>query len=173
MPSRTPTARPGCRSTRTRARHHDYELTLLGATDGVFQPLFRQYQSDAITLRAAGASTEGTDKKFVLLSEFYGAAVAKLRTTARAVFLGQREQEAHPQEGWLDRDITTAVAAVKADWTTAERTSDLTVLAPSLAYIERSLAMPAVETRWDRVARLSAEAKAAASAGDGDTDSGS
>ena len=145
--------------------HHDYELILRGALSGAFSPLLVQYQSDLIGLAARGASTEGVGKKYMKLAGFYGQALPQVRTIARATFLGEREQSPHPREGWIDRDLTAAIAAVEAAWT-GTRDADLTILAASLTYIKQSLNMPAVETRWARVDRLAAEAEAAAESSD-------
>ncbi len=135
--------------------HHDYELVLLAACDGVFQPLFRQYQVDMLK----PATRTPAEERFKLLSEFYGQAVIKLRDLARSRFLGEREQQAHPKEGWLDRDITSAVAAAKAKWKES-RPTDFATISSAVRYLEQALAMPAVETRWDRDARIAAEQKA-------------
>ena len=140
--------------------HHDYELQLLAACDGLFQPLFRQYQVDAYNPSATAATRGKT--LYTHLSAFYGEVVVQVRTIARGAYLGEREQMAHPSEGWLDRDITAAIAAVTADWT-ENHSANLAELknAGALTYLTRSLTMPAVETRWDREARLEAEKKAA------------
>ena len=134
--------------------HHDYELTLLAAIDGIIQPYFRQLIVDALS-SVETTSTRAT-KRFDLLSQFYGSVVVEARKAARKVFLGEREQKAHPREGWLDRDITNAVAAVKTDWT-GKRDKDLREIAQAIRYVETSLAMPSVDTRWDRDARLAKE----------------
>lgn len=134
--------------------HHDYELTLLAACDGVFQPLFRQFQVDM--LRAS--TRPSAEERFKLLAEFYGAVILKLRATARGTFLGEREQKAHPKEGWLDRDLTEAVIATKTEWA-SDRPTDAATLSQALTYVTSALAMPSVETRWDKEARLEAEKK--------------
>lgn len=136
--------------------HHDYELRLLAACDGVFQPFFRQLTVDSFS--SVDTARSLAQRRFTLLSEFYGAVVVKARAAARQIFLGEREQSPHPTEGWLDRDITAAVAAVKADWAAANpsRSPDLSVLSSAIGYVENSLKMPKVETRWDRAARLAA-----------------
>ena len=160
--------------------HHDYELRLLSACDGVFQPYFRQLTVDGFSTSATARAT--ARNRFTLLSEFYGDVIQAARTAARATFLGEREQQAHPKEGWLDRDITTAVNAVEAAWKadTDRAPTNLLDLSQAIIYLKRSLAMPSVETRWDRAARLEAERKAAEAAvaaeeggaGDGSGDSG-
>ena len=128
--------------------HHDYELRLMGAIDGVVQPYFRQLQVDEkstnATVRQAAAD------RFVTLARFYGEVVVAARAIARAAFLGEREQQAHPREGWLDRDITAAVAQVRAKWAAEATTDDMNRIAPAVTYITQSLTMPTVETRWDR-----------------------
>ena len=134
--------------------HHDYELNLLAAVDGVFQPFFRALEVEMLST-AESTSRDARDD-FKRLAAFYGEVVVKARALARAAYLGEREQKDHPREGWLDRDITTAVAAVKAAWR-VNRTTDLTELSSAMTYIENSLNMPAVETRWDRAARLETE----------------
>ena len=134
--------------------HHDYELMLMGAIDGVFQPYFRQLQVDALN---TSTRTSANDR-FKLLSEFYGSVVVEARKIARGTYLGEREQSAHPREGWLDKDITAAVLAVRAKWAET-RATDAATLSAALTYVERSLTMPSVETRWDRAARLKREAK--------------
>lgn len=139
--------------------HHDYELILLGVVDGLFQPLVRQYQVDAFS-DVGSVATRGKHR-FIALSSFYGEVVAKVREIARMVYLGQREQQAHPREGWIDRDITNALATVKAAWIAdSEKATAWAHIKTGVAYLENSLIMPSVETRWARVARLAAEAKA-------------
>ena len=137
--------------------HHDYELRLISAVDGVIQPYFRQLLVDQFstqeTVRQAAAD------RFVTLSRFYGEVVVAARAIARSAYLGEREQKAHPREGWLDHDITAAVAQVRAKWSEDASTDDNNRVAPALVYITQSLTMPSVETRWDRAARLEAEAK--------------
>ena len=146
--------------------HHDYELHLLAAIDGVAQPYIRGYLADSFN------SNEGIAERgkngFVKLSTFYGEVVGEARSIARGVYLGERHQKAHPPEGWLDRDITAAVEKVEADWKENHPTN-LKAIASRVKLIKDSLTMPSVETRWDRAARLAAEAEAAASeASDGD-----
>lgn len=138
--------------------HHDYELQLLAATDGVFQPFFRQLQVDSFSDTETARTR--AQARFKLLAEFYGAVIVEARRLARMAFLGEREQQTHPREGWLDRNITSAVETIKGKWTTS-RATDLAELSSALSYVTRSLAMPAVETRWERAARLEAEAEAA------------
>ena len=145
--------------------HHDYELQLLAAIDGVVQPYFRQILVDG--LMAGEDAQPAINNRFKRLSEFYGAVIVKARAAARSVYLGEREQSAHPREGWLDRDITNAIAAVEADWTGTKDTA-LSDIAGAIRYLKGSLAMPATETRWDRDARLKREAAAKAAAESGD-----
>ena len=143
--------------------HHDYELTALAACDGVFQPVFRQYQADSYSAKV-DTQRETARQRYVLMAEFYGEVVAAMRTGLRATYLGEREQEAHPAEGWIDRDITAAVSAVRSKWTADGRSADLTSLSGGLTYINTALTMPSVETRWDREKRLADEAKKKAEA---------
>ena len=148
--------------------HHDYELTLLAAIDGVFQPFFRQLQVDSIS-NASATAREKAELSFVTLSTFYGQVVAEARKLARAPFLGEREQKAHPREGWLDLDITNAVSTIEKKWKAAGY-EELADIASAITYVKNSLAMPTVETRWDRAARIEKEKKAAEGDGDdGDT----
>ena len=142
--------------------HHDYELTLISAVDGVTQPLMRQYHVDMLTGGSESARSQA-QRRFVLMSGFYGEVVNEARKIARAVYLGEREQKAHPREGWLDRDITAAVAKVKASWTKT-KANDLAHVATGVTYIENSLTMPTVETRIQQAERLAKEAKAAEAA---------
>ena len=139
--------------------HHDYELHLLAAIDGVAQPYIRGYLSDSFDANE-GVAERGRDG-FVKLSKFYGEVVGEARSIARGIYLGERHQQAHPPEGWLDRDITAAVAKVEADWT-ENHAKDLLDIASRVKLIKDSLTMPSVETRWDREARLAAAAAAAA-----------
>ena len=143
--------------------HHDYELRLLGAIEGLVSPYFRQLHVDSFSPSETARAT--ARNAFTLLSEFYVSVVVEARKRARQIWLGQREQEAHPREGWLDRDINASIAKVKAGWT-EERSTDLLQIATAIAYFERSLVMPTVETRWDRAARLAREAEEEAGAGD-------
>ena len=142
--------------------HHDYELTLLSAVDGVAQPILRQYQVDMLTGGSESARSQA-QRRFVLMSGFYGEVVNAARTIARTVYLGEREQKAHPREGWLDRDITAAVAKVKATWTET-KANDLAHIASGVTYIENSLKMPTVETRIQQAERLAKEKAEAAAA---------
>lgn len=137
--------------------HHDYELHLLAAIDGVAQPYIRGYLSDSFDANA-GVAERGRDG-FVKLSKFYGEVVGEARTIARGIYLGERHQKAHPPEGWVDRDITAAVEKVEADWT-ENHAKDLLDIASRVKLIKDSLKMPSVETRWDREARLAAAAAA-------------
>ena len=141
--------------------HHDYELSLLGALAGVFQPLILQYRVDA---DSATASTAQRGRRiYGVLAAFYGSVVVEARKIARGTYLGEREQMAHPLEGWLDHDCTAAIDAVAAAWKKdTNRTAALVDLSVPLAYLRQALAMPSVETRWDRKKRLDDEAKAAA-----------
>ena len=152
--------------------HHDYELQLLAAIDGVFQPYFRQLQVDAFATSETAVAT--AQRGFRLLAEFYGAVVVQARTQAAGVFLGKRVQLAHPKEGWIDKDITDAITAVETAWT-GTKDSELTELAGAIRYVKNSLKMGDVETRWDQEARLAAEAEAAAEddSEDDDTNNGS
>ena len=134
--------------------HHDYELSLLAATDGVVQPLFRAYMVDSFSADAEAAA-RGRNR-YAKLAQFYGDVLVEAKRRARSIYLGEREQKAHPREGWLDRDITASVAVVKAKWTET-KPSDLAVIASGVRYIETALTMPAAETRWAQEARLQAE----------------
>ena len=150
--------------------HHDYELSLLGAIEGVFQPYLRQLLVD---YWSGGTETvrERAQLAYVELAKFYGDVIAEARKRARSLFLGQREQQAHPKEGWLDLDITNSVAATEKKWKAEGRQEYLDDLSGAITYVKTSLAMPKVETRWDREARLKREADAAA-AGNGDSGAG-
>ena len=139
--------------------HHDYELTLRGAITGVFNPLLVQYDLDGRKLRARGASSQGVDEQLNLIADLYGQVLLEGQKIARGPFLGEREQSAHPREGWLDRDITAAIAAVKAKWATS-RAADLAKIPTAFSYTTGVLTMPAVETRMARVARIKAAEKA-------------
>lgn len=138
--------------------HHDYELNLLAALDGVMQPLFRQYQVDIISATSDSAKTRA-EGLFTLMSIFYGECITAARNMARDVWLGFRQQNPHPQKGYLDTDITNAILVVETAWKD-DRPDDLIKLNTALTYLRRSLNMPSVETRWDKIARLAAEAKA-------------
>lgn len=150
--------------------HHDYELTLLAAIEGVIQPYLRGWMADMFASSTDDDSM--TQEKFSLLSKFYGEVNGEARKIARSVYLGEREQKAHPKEGWLDRDITAAVAAVKAHWT-EDHTADLKKIADRIRFVEYSLIMPSPETRWAREARLEAERKAAEAAAAAESESSS
>ena len=139
--------------------HHDYELTLRAACDGIFQPMFRQLQVDEYTAKAEPVAVRAK-RRFVVLSAFYGAVLVECQRLARVPHLGEREQSAHPREGWLDRDLTAALAAVRAKWAT-EQATDLAEIASALRYVSGTLVMPAVETRWAKAARIEAARKAA------------
>ena len=140
--------------------HHDYELVLLATLDGIIQPLFRQIQVDQLKSND-GATTARLNSQFTLLSEFYGQCVAEARNNARKVWLGKREQEAHPKNGYLDTDLTTAIETVETRWRNTKIQEDLAKMTTAFSYLRTSLTMPVVETRWDRVTRLEAAAKKA------------
>ncbi len=143
--------------------HHDYELKLLATLDGVMQPLFRQAQVDLNKTGNSEPTIARLKNLYDLLSQFYGQCIVEARKRARAVWLGYREQYPHPANGYLDEDITQAIHTVEASWK-PNRQKDLDALGGSLRYLRTSLTMPAVETRWDKIARLNAEAKAKAEA---------
>ncbi len=143
--------------------HHDYELNLMAALDGVMQPLFRQAQVDLHKPGNSEPTVARLKKLYDLLSQFYGQCIIEARKRARAVWLGYREQYPHPANGYLDEDITQAINTIEASWK-PDRQKDLDALGGSLRYLRTSLTMPAVETRWDKIARLNAEAKAKAEA---------
>lgn len=132
--------------------HHDYELTLLAAVDGVMQPLFRQYQVD-VWIGSSNEVKRKGQELHILLSQFYGAVVTEARKRARSAYLGLRHQEPHPRTGYLDADITASITTVKEKWATM-RAGDLVKLGPALGYIERTLNMPTPETRWDQAKRI-------------------
>lgn len=142
--------------------HADHELQLMACIDGVFQPYFRQLHVDVIDGANLNIKQRATNL-YSLLSQFYGEVIALARTNARAVLLGHRHREAHPAEGHLHSEIKTAFAAVKATWIKT-RKADATKLAPAFAYVGNILTIPSPETRWDRAARLEAEAKKKAAA---------
>ena len=139
--------------------HHDYELTLAAALDGIMQPLFRQVQVDLLNPNNSNPTTERLRGQFTLLSSFYGECLADVRNRARSVWLGFRQQNPHPATGYLDSDLTESVNAVELKWKES-RPADLAKLTSSITYLKNSLTMPSPETRWDMAARLAAEAKA-------------
>lgn len=144
--------------------HHDFELNLLGALGGLFKPLFNQYQVDAIQAANEEAKNRATGL-YVLLSTFYGQAFKEAKKRARAYFLGERHQEPHPGTGYLDADLTAAIETIEARWKN-DSPEDLVKLTAAVAYLKTQLTMPTPETRWDRAARLKAEAEAEAGNGD-------
>ena len=74
--------------------HHDYELQLLAATDGVFQPFFRQLQVDAFS--AAESVRTNAQRQMAVLSAFYGQVVVEARNIARGTFLGRARASGAP-----------------------------------------------------------------------------
>ena len=138
--------------------HHDYELNLLSVIDGVFQPAFRQYQYDNFT-ESSDVVRARAQKRYALLSVFYGEVLVQARSIARSVHLGYRHQQPHPQVGYLDHDITEAVATDRDRWND-DKPVDLNEILSSVRYVEGVLTIPDPETRWVKVARLEAERKA-------------
>ena len=114
--------------------HHDYELALRGVVSGIFQPLLHQYDIDA--RKATSDETRANFvERYILVAEFYGAVVVKARDRARAYYLGERHQNAHPDTGHFDADVTGAVADVKAIWTET-RSADLVKISGAMTYLD-------------------------------------
>lgn len=127
--------------------HEDHEIALSAGTDGKFQPLFRQYQVDAI--KAPNATAKAlADRRFVLLSEFYGDVVSEALVLTRSRPLGHRHQDPHPSAGHVASEIRSAVATTKAKWRLT-RATDLAELASGMRYIDDALTIPAPQTRHD------------------------
>ena len=99
------------------------------------------------------ASRTKANGLFVLTADFYGDVVAEAKSIARDYYLGERQQQPHPTEGYIDRDITKAVAKVKAKWET-DRSTDLAKMTTGITYIENSLVMPSPKTRWVKEAAM-------------------
>ena len=142
--------------------HADHEITLMAGIDGVFQPLFRQYHVDLINGVSLNIKQRATTL-YALLSQFYGEVIDLARKNARAVVLGHRHKDLHPENGHLHSEIKVAFEATKAKWLTG-RGTDATQLATAFTYIGNVLTIPTPETRWDKAARLEAEAKKKAAA---------
>ena len=149
--------------------HHDYELGLLAAVDGVFQPLFRQYEVDEKQSTGEPARERAKDR-FILLAAFYGDTVAQARTKARSVYLGYRQQQPHPAVGYLDADITAAIEAVRVKWAET-KSADLAKIQSAITYLNSVLTIPTPETRWEQAARLERERKEAEAAAAAESES--
>ena len=141
--------------------HHDYELTLRGAAEGVFQPAIRQHLVDSMKPDISPARVKEAQEKYVLTSTFYGEVLVKAVETARSLYLGERHQSPHPREGYLDKDLTDATNAIKVNWSKGKKKKeDLKKIESSVTYVFNTLEMPDVETRVEMEARLEAERKA-------------
>ena len=160
--------------------HHDHEINLMAGIDAVMQPMFRQYTVDFITGKNAQAKRRASGL-YSLLSIFYGEVLGLARTNARAKHLGERHKDTHPDTGPLHTEIKAAFDAIKMKWE-VDRRADATKLGTAFTYITNALVIPTPETRWDKAARLEAEAKAkkakeaaeaAESASDSSSDGGS
>ena len=137
--------------------HHDHELALAAAIEAVFQPVFRQYQVDQLTGKTTEAKNRAQER-FVLLSAFYGEVLAQARTIARNAHLGERHKDPHPETGHVSAELAQAFAVVKTKWE-ADRVADMTKLGPAMIYVQGVIRPHSPETRWERAARIAAEAK--------------
>lgn len=132
----------------TSSTHHDYELRLRSAVDGVFQPVLRQYQVDAFTA-SSDERIAKAKSQFVDLSEFYGEVLLEAIKEARKVYLGEREQKPHPKVGYLDYDITTAIDTVEKKWKAdTKKSAKLTLINTAVVYAKNALNIPDPKTRW-------------------------
>ena len=66
----------------SQGHHEDHELNLMAAIDGLFQPVLRQYQVDALAGASAEIKTNGAER-FALAATFYGEVIGLARTNAR------------------------------------------------------------------------------------------
>ena len=137
--------------------HHDHEIQLMAGIDGLIQPMFRQYHVDVISGATIDVKNRAAEL-YKLLSIFYGEMVGLARKNARAVLLGTRHKEIHPEAGHLHTEIKAAFEDTKTEWET-NRASDATKLRTAFTYISNVLTIPDPEPRWVRQARLDAEAK--------------
>ena len=142
--------------------HADHEIALVAGIDGIMQPFFRQYHVDVI-MGANLTAKERAANQYKLLSIFYGECVGLARKNARTKHLGERHKDPHPAEGYIHSEIKVAYEATKAEWET-NRAKDVALIQGAFTYITTALAIPNPETRWDKAARLAAEAKKKAEA---------
>ena len=110
---------------------------------------------DVITGGNLSIKQRATDL-YALLGQFYGEVIAEARKNARAKHLGERHKGVGA--GHIHSEIVVAYEAIKAKWKT-DKAADATKLAGAFLYIDGVLAIPTPETRWDKAARLAAEAK--------------
>lgn len=143
------------------AAHHDHELAVLGALAGIFQPLLAQYQVDAF--QGTGAAQTRAQTLYVTVAGFYGDVIVEAKRIVRAAHHGARHQDPDPAAGHVTAELAAAVAAVQARWA-ENRAAALSSIATATTYLSRALTIPTPETRWDKAARLEAEAKARAAA---------
>ena len=148
--------------------HHDHEINLMAGIDGIFQPVFRQYNVDHIT-GANDAAKLRAANQYKLLSQFYGEVVGLARTNARAKHLGERHKDPHPENGHIHSEIKVAYEATNTKWKASKQKTELALIAGAFTYIETALTIPTPETRWDKAARLEAEAKKKKAAAEAET----
>ena len=139
--------------------HQDHELALMGALNGVFEICLRQYLTDIYG--GTGEAITIGQQRYREMSQLYGEVIRVARANARDACLGERRKEPHPEQGHVLTEIKEAYESVLARWE-SEKPKELETLRGGLQYVKAALAIPVPETRWDKAARLEAEAKAAA-----------
>ena len=143
----------------SKGNHQDHELTLMATLNGLFEIAFRQYQTDLY--EGTGQAVTLAKQRYSEMSKLYGEVIRVARKNARSAHLGQRRKEPHPETGHLLSEVNEAYQTVIARWE-AENAAKLEILRGGLQYVKAALAIPAPETRWDKAARLKAEAAAEA-----------
>ena len=142
--------------------HADHEINLMAGIDGIMQPMFRQYHVDVI-MGANITAKERAANQYKLLSLFYGEVVGLARKNARSKHLGERHRDPHPENGHIHSEIKVAYEVTKTEWET-NRAADVALLTGAFTFITTALTIPNPETRWEKAARLAAEAKKKADA---------
>ena len=127
--------------------HHDYELQLRGAVSGVFTPYLTQFLVDSITAASEDAKATAA-VNYTEMAMFYGQVVNEAVKESRTRYLGEMLQKPHPDTGYLDNDMTTAVEIVKAKWQ-ADRPAQWADISRYVGYIENNLRMPDPKPRWE------------------------
>ena len=143
----------------TVGERRDHELQLMAVVEGVFRPVFQQYGYDFLRNYSADHATLAKERHSIIAS-FYGQFIQAIQTKSRSATLSARHTSHHFGDGHLYGDLHTVYEAEKKKWIDANTDEDFGKVSGAFAFIDRRLTIPAPETRWDRDARLEAEALA-------------
>ena len=143
----------------TIGEHRDHELQLMAVIEGIFRPVFHQYGYDHLS-GATDTHRNLAIERHGLLASFYGQIILNVQKKARSAYLSERQTSHHFTEGHLYSDLHSVFSETKKKWVADNTAEDFAKVSGAFAFIERRLAIPAPETRWDRAARLKKEAEA-------------